>query len=138
MSRRPPRSTLTETLFPYTTRVRSLYLLLTVSGAKGLFRGIIMGEANMIVLFEDKKPRRAPAKPEATEPRSLFGGASARKARAMADVTAGLLTPEEGCTRYKLDPAALAIWPRRSAERREGKGGGLSWMTGGWPVNKKK
>src|SRR3546814_18777555 len=82
-----------------------LYLLLTVSGAKGLFRGIIMGEANMIVLFEDKKPRRAPAKPEATEPRSLFGGASARTARAMADVTAGLLPPDKAYNRDKPDPA---------------------------------
>ncbi|HEY9553272.1 DUF1153 domain-containing protein [Allosphingosinicella sp.] len=86
-----------------------------------------MGEANMIVLFEDKKPRRAPAKPEATEPRSLFGGASARKARAMADVTDGLLTPEEACTRYKLDPDALAIWQRAlesfGIKARRGKAG---------------
>src|SRR3546814_9291534 len=121
MLRRPPRSTRTDTLFPYTTPFRS------VSGAKGLFRGISMGEANMIVLFEDKKPRRAPAKPEATEPRSLFGGASARKARAMADVTDGLLTPEEACTRYKLDPDALAIWQRAlesfGIKARRGKAG---------------
>ena len=81
----------------------------------------------MIVLFEDKKPRRAPAKPEAAESRSLFGGVSARKARAMADVTDGLLTPEEACARYKLDPDALATWQRAletfGIKARRGKAG---------------
>lgn len=82
----------------------------------------------MIVLFEDKKPRRPQAQPGAAEARPLFGGASARKARAIADVTDGLLTPEEACARYKLDPDALAIWQRAlesfGIKVRPGKPGG--------------
>lgn len=66
----------------------------------------------MIILFEDrdrgaKKARKSPSKT-----RSLFGRASWRKARAAADVSDGLLTPEAACERYGIDAEELATWQR--------------------------
>ncbi len=66
----------------------------------------------MIILFEDrdrgsKKTGKSPSKP-----RSLFGRASWRKARAIADIADGLLTPEAACERYGVDAEDLATWQR--------------------------
>lgn len=87
--------------------------LLTVSGAKGIARGIALHEAEMIVLFEDKKPEKN-EESAAREPaqRPLFGRASRRKAQAIADVADGRLTADEACLRYGVTPDALATWQR--------------------------
>lgn len=78
-----------------------------------MFRGIVMREADMIVLFEDRKNGRGSGDGEATAAsQSLFGRASWRKARAVADISDGLLTPEEACERYGLEAEALAPWQR--------------------------
>lgn len=66
----------------------------------------------MIILFEDRDRGAKKAGKSPSKPRSLFGRASWRKARAVADVADGLLTPEAACERYGIDAEELATWQR--------------------------
>lgn len=66
----------------------------------------------MIVLFEDQEPGAGEAERKPSRLRPLFGRASWRKARAIADISDGLLTPEAACERYGLSADELGPWQR--------------------------
>jgi transposase-like protein len=68
----------------------------------------------MIVLFEDKMREAGAddAAQGARKRRSRFGRSAHRKAQAIADVSDGLLTPDEACERYGMHAEELAIWQR--------------------------
>jgi hypothetical protein len=67
----------------------------------------------MIILFEDRKS--GPIEMDKRQSRlqkPLFGRVSWRKARAIADISDGLLTPEAACERYGFSADELAPWQR--------------------------
>ena len=66
----------------------------------------------MIVLFEDREPGTTETGKKAAKPHPLFGRASWRKARAIADISDGLLTPEAACERYGVSADELGPWQR--------------------------
>src|SRR3546814_20577732 len=124
MIRRPPRSTRTDTLFPYTTRVRSpvAYVL---NRAVGIERGFMTtvhaytGDQSTVDTLH-KDLRRARAAAVSMIPTST-GAAKA----------VGLVLPE---LKGKLDGTAIRVpTPNRPEERRVGKRCVSKCRSRGWP-----
>src|SRR3546814_18263284 len=101
MIRRPPRSTRTDTLFPYTTLFRSLPLI----EIRSRLFGRIMVSSGFAV----------------------GGGILAHSRKAVSELAAAgwALALEKGCTSLELrgGPVSGAGWQERSEERRVGKEG---------------
>src|SRR3546814_7257061 len=70
MIRRPPRSTLTDTLFPYTTLFRSLDRSHRETLARSTVRPAIPSPASHIACAIHAAPSRLPARDSADRPRS--------------------------------------------------------------------
>src|SRR3546814_15417454 len=117
MRRRPPRSTRTDTLFPYTTLFRSPRVpALPFGGGLAQRRPAVVAHRDRDRQAENRRRVIGLFEPARAGPQRQVG--NALRAR---EANAGVGASEVGIGRRHPDRARSVYWPERSEERRVGQ-----------------